>query len=83
MFLSFVIAAIYSAILLYKKGNFIERLYYLLSYLQEIIKSRKISYYYTNKDGKIWSKEEVEKTKIHMALPIFLSIVIHLGGGLL
>ena len=74
---------VYSIFLFHQNGNFKERLYYFISYLKDVIQKGKLSYYYTDQNGIICSKEDEVKTKIHMAVPIFISVVIHLGGGIL
>ena len=83
IFLAFVISAIFSLISMKRKGNFIERISYLMSYLKECISQKQFRYYYQDLNKNKISPKEIQKTKIHLALPIFISVFIHFGGGFL
>lgn len=83
IFLAFVIGAVFSLLALKQEGNLSDRITYLMSYLKDCIHQKQIHYYYIDAHGKKLAKEEVERTKIHLAIPIFISVCIHLGGGFL
>lgn len=83
MFLAFVIGAIFSLVSMKRKDNFADRISYLISYLKESFSQKQLRYYYQDLDENNLSLQEIEKTKIHLAIPIFISVFIHLGGGFL
>ena len=83
MFLAFVIGAIFSLVSMKQKDNFANRISYLISYLKESFSQKQFHYYYQNAYENKISFQEIEKTKIHLAIPIFISVFIHLGGGFL
>ena len=78
IFLSFVVGAIFSVISFVRYGNFLERMTYLFSYLKECFLTGHFQYYYSNTNQEFYSKEN--KTKIHFAIPIFFSVLLHVGG---
>ena len=75
--LTFIISAILSLIKMVLNHNFKERISYLLSYIQQFIKSGTIHYYYPNTE----QEEIIKKTKIRLAGPILVAVVI--TGGIL
>ncbi len=81
--LAFVIGAVFSLISLKQEGNLSDRITYLMSYLKDCIYQKQIRYYYIDAHGKKLAKEETDSSKIHLAIPIFISVCIHLGGGFL
>ena len=78
MFLAFILGAIFSLISMKQKGHFTDRISYLMSYLKESFSQKQFRYYY--QDLNKFSPMEIKKTKVHLALPIFVSVCIHLGG---
>ena len=83
MFLAFVIGAVVSLIVQKNNGNLADRISYLLSYLKDAFLNGKFRYYYQDEAGNILSSEERKKSQIHLAFPIFISVLLHLGGGIL
>ena len=63
-------------------GNFVERISYLFSYLSESFLTGHFRYYYSNASAGPEFRLEEDKTKIHFAIPIFLSVLLHVGGVL-
>ncbi|MBR5596587.1 MAG: prepilin peptidase [Lachnospiraceae bacterium] len=80
--LAFVIAAGYSLLIMVKDKDYRERFSYLLSYVRDIFTTGNIRYYYKDFEGNDCIKEN-NRRKVHMAIPLFLSIFLHLGGGFL
>ena len=83
IFLAFLIGAVLSLLHMKREGNLSDRITYLVSYLKDCVHQNRFLYYYKDIQGKELAKEEIEKTKIHLAIPIFISVCIHLGGGFL
>lgn len=81
-FLSFVLGAIFSVISFVRYENFWERMTYLFSYLKECFLTGHFQYYYSDLKNNQKNHYEESKTKIHMAIPIFLSVLLHVGGAL-
>ena len=82
VFSSFVLGAIFSIISFVRYANFWERMTYLFSYLKEYFLTGHFQYYYSNLKSDQKNYDEEYKTKIHLAIPIFLSILLHVGGVL-
>lgn len=83
MFLAFVIGAVFSLLFMYREGNFADRLSYLMSYLKQSMVQKRLCFYYKDAYGNEHSDKEAERTQIHLAGPIFISVIIHMGGGFL
>ena len=83
IFLAFVIGAIFSFFYMKREENLADRISYLISYLKDCLNKKQFRNYYMNFNGNELSSEEIAKTKIHLAIPIFISVCIHLGGGFL
>lgn len=83
MFLAFMISAIYGVILLVLSKEVKERFSYLISYLKDCMQIGHFRYYYVDSFGKKLSFTKEQETKIHMTIPILLSVLIHLGGAFL
>ncbi|MBR5578794.1 MAG: prepilin peptidase [Lachnospiraceae bacterium] len=75
--LTFIIAAFLSWFQMILNHNFKQRISYLFSYIQQIIKSGTIHYYYPDTE----QEEVIKKTKIRLAGPILLAVLI--TGGIL
>ena len=82
VFLSFVLGAIFSVISFVRYANFEERMTYLFSYLKECFLTGHFRYYYSSLKNNQRNHCDECKTKIHLAIPIFLSILLHVGGVL-
>lgn len=82
IFLSFVFGAIFSVISFVRYKNFLERMTYLVSYLKEYFLTGHFQYYYSSLNNNQKSHFDESKTKIHLAIPIFLSVLFHVGGVL-
>ena len=80
--LSFVLGALVSVISFIRYENFIERMTYLFAYLKECFRVGHLRYYYLDSKGKQISYSTENKSKIHLAIPIFFSVLLHVGGGL-
>ena len=75
--LTFIIGAFFSLLKMVLNHNFNQRISYLFSYIQQIIKSGTIHYYYPKTE----QEKLIKKTKIRLAGPILLAVVI--TGGIL
>lgn len=82
IFIAFVLGAIVSAISCIRYENFLERMTYLFSYLKECFFTGHFRYYYLDSKGKQVSHSVESKSKIHLAIPIFISALLHIGGVL-
>ena len=82
IFLSFVLGAVISIISFIRYENFFERMTYLFSYLKECFYMGHFRYYYLDSKGKQISHLTEDKSKIHLAIPIFFSVLLHVGGVL-
>ncbi len=77
MGVSFAVGAVFSIAKMISEENFKERMNYLFSYFVEVLYTRKWKLYGEN------LKEDYQKyksNKIHFALPIWISVVLGLGG---
>jgi len=82
IFSAFLLGAIISMFSFLRYGNFVERISYLFSYLSESFLTGHFRYYYSNANTGSEFRLEEGKTKIHLAIPIFLSVLLHVGGVL-
>ena len=83
IFLAFVIGAVVAFIIRKGNGNVTDRISYLISYLRDSLLKGKFRYYYQDENGNFLSQEEKRKSQIHLAIPIFISVLLHFGGGIL
>ncbi len=75
--ISFIIGAVPAVVKMLSERNFRERMYYLLSYMSDVIKSGHWKLYGED----IRDDHKKYKTnKIHFALPIYCSVMLELGG---
>ena len=80
IFISFVLGAVISIISFIRYENFFERMTYLFSYLRECFNIGHLRYYYLDSKGKQISHSAENKSKIHLAIPIFFSVLLYVGG---
>lgn len=80
IFLAFILGAVISIISFIRYENFFERMTYLFSYLKECFDTGHLRYYYLDSQGKQISHSAENKTKIHLAIPIFFSVLLYVGG---
>lgn len=80
IFMAFLLGAFLSVISFIRYGNFSERITYLFSYLKECLCRGYFRYYYLDSEGKVISGPEYDKSKIHFAIPILISVLLHAGG---
>ena len=80
IFTAFLIGASISVISFIRYENFVERMTCLFAYLEECFDLGHFRYYYLDSKGKRISDSEYEKSKIHFAIPIFISVLFHIGG---
>lgn len=80
IFVAFLLGAFGSLISLIRYGNFAERITYLFSYLKECFFQGRFRYYYLDSHGNQISGFEEDKSKIHLAIPFFFSVLFHIGG---
>ncbi len=73
LFSSLLIAAMFSIYKMIKNDMTKERLGYLLSYFADVCRSGKWTLYVSD-------RQEMKRVSICMAGPIFLSLLLHLGG---
>lgn len=77
MGVAFLTGAILALLKMIKERNFVERFRYLMSYIHDVITTNQWKLY---EETKKQSETEVRKHKIHFAFPIFVSVLIHMGG---
>ena len=77
MVVSFIIGAIFSLGKMISEENFMERMKYLSSYLEDVLRSRQWKLYGENLKDDF---KEYKSNKIHFALPICFSVMFGLGG---
>lgn len=82
IFTAFVLGAMVSVVSFIRYENFLERMTYLFSYLKECLFMGHFRYYYLDSEGKYSSHSMESNSKIHLAIPIFLSVLLHVGGVL-
>lgn len=84
--IAFVIGAIISLVKMIRFHNFKERIYYFFSYMADIFLRGKWRLYELTDPQALDERKAVDdsldfpKHKIHFALPIFLGVVIYIGG---
>ena len=83
IWLAFVLGAVISVISFIRYKNFMERMTYLFSYLKDFFLTGYFQHYYSNFNKNQNSDFEEYKSKIHLAIPIFLSVLFYVGGGVL
>lgn len=80
IFTAFVLGAFFSVVSMVYYRNFSERMTYLFSYLKECIGMGQLQYYYLDSMENQISKSMDDKSKIHFAIPIFISVLFQVGG---
>ena len=79
--LAFILGAAFSVISFIRYKNFMERITYLFSYLKDFFLTGYFQHYYSNFHKNQNKHLEEYKSKIHLAIPIFLSVLLYIGGG--
>lgn len=74
---AFLTGALLALIKMIKERNFFERFRYLMSYIHDVFTTNQWKLY---EDAKNQSETELKKHKIHFAIPVFVSVLIHMGG---
>lgn len=82
IFTAFVLGAVFSVISMVRYENFTERMTYLFSYIKECFFKGHFLYYYSNLNENSAIDTGERKTKINLAIPICLSVLLHVGGVL-
>lgn len=77
LIMSFVIGALCSLIKLLSEHNGRERLYYFLSYISEVIKTRQWKIY---GEHVAQDYEQYRRNKIHFTIPVLFSVALWIGG---
>lgn len=77
MMFSFIIGAILSIEKMISEDNFKERMLYLFSYMMDVLRTGQWKLYGENPDTDSF---KYKRNKIHFALPVFLSVMLGLGG---
>lgn len=77
MMFSFIIGALLSIEKMISEDNFKERMQYLFSYLMDVLRTGQWKLYGENPG---MDSHKYKSNKIHFALPIFLSVMLGLGG---
>lgn len=80
IFLAFVLGAVISISSFIRYKNFEERMTYLFSYLKKCFDMGRLQYYYPDSKEEQSSDSAESKSKIHLAIPIFFSVLLHVGG---
>ena len=75
--LSFMIGALCSLIKLLSEHNGRERLYYFLSYISEVVKTRQWKIY---GEHAAQDYEQYRRNKIHFTIPVLFSVALWIGG---
>lgn len=74
---SFVIGALCSLIKLLSEHNGRERLYYFMSYVSEVVKTRQWKIY---GEHMAQDYEQYRRNKIHFTIPVLFSVTLRIGG---
>lgn len=74
---SFIIGAILSIEKMISEDNFKERMQYMFSYMMDVLRAGQWKLYEENFST---DSHKYKSNKIHFALPIFLSVMLGLGG---
>ena len=77
LILSFVIGALCSLIKLLSEHNGKERMYYFLSYISEVARTRQWKLY---GEHTVQDYERYCRNKIHFTIPVLFSVVLRIGG---
>lgn len=77
MGVAFLVGALEALLKMIKERNFFERFQYLLSYIHDVFTTNQWKLY---EEVKKQSDMEIRKHKIHFAVPVFISALIHMGG---
>ena len=80
LFMAFLLGAFLSLISFIRYENLFERMSYLFSYLKECLSLGRFRYYYLDSQGKRILSSGHDNSKIHFAIPIFFSVLLHIGG---
>ena len=75
--LSCVIGALCSLIKLLSEHNGRERIYYFLSYISEVVKTKQWKIYGENT---VQDYERYRRNKIHFTIPVLFSVALRIGG---
>lgn len=74
---AFLTGALEALVKMIKERNFFERFRYLMSYVHDVFTTNQWKLY---EDAKNQPETELKKHKIHFAIPVFVSALIHMGG---
>jgi len=74
---AFLTGALEALVKMIKERNFFERFRYLMSYIHDVFTTNQWKLY---EDAKNQTPTELKKHKIHFAIPVFVSALIHMGG---
>ena len=77
LILSFAIGALCSLIKLLSEHNGRERIYYFLSYISEVVKTKQWKIYGENT---VQDYERYRRNKIHFTIPVLFSVALRIGG---
>ena len=77
LILAFVIGAVFSLAKLLSEHNGRERIYYFISYITEVARTRQWKIY---GEHTVQDYEQYRRNKIHFTLPVLLSVVLRIGG---
>lgn len=75
--LSFIIGALCSLLKLVAEHNGRERMYYFLSYISEVVKTRQWKIY---GEHMAQDYERYRRNKIHFTVPVLFSVALRIGG---
>lgn len=75
--LSFMVGAFCSLVKLMSEHNGRERMYYFLSYMSEVIKTRQWKIY---GEHMVQDYERYRRNKIHFTIPVLFGVVLRMGG---
>lgn len=75
--IAFLFGAVGALVKMLQERNFSERFRYLMSYIHDVFTTNTWKLYEDNKNQ---AQEEAHKHKIHFALPVFLSVLLFMGG---
>ena len=80
IFSAFMMGAVISVFSFIRYENFTQRISYLFSYLRDCFFAGHFRFYYSDAGESVGLPAEESKSKIHLAIPIFLSVLFHVGG---
>lgn len=74
---AFLTGAVEALLKMIRERNFFERFRYLMSYIHDVFTTNQWKIY---EEAKNQSDKEITRHKIHFAVPVLISALVHIGG---